>query len=607
MLSTLASVPSGVGTFVNNRRKTFSWIAGTVGGAYVLSKWTIKKIGEVAENNRKQTIDRDNLTRRFHLNQQDCQFTVSALLSTVSTQILTSMDVEACSAQLARAAAEAKALERRLAAEQEQAEQEKIRVENERVEAEAERRLKEESDEREHRANAEKEENAATTTDDDPPEQPLGTDVNANEAQVDSKEVKGDGSQSESAVLVREEPPTADPASSRSEETKVNELSASMMDSQIIAEATDSIVDAPKPALPGPLENSTATLGKSWAEVVKGEGEDNATVAEPTVTRAIDQEEQAVVAAAEPAAPSRSRAELWNDIKILSFTRTITAVYVLTLLTLQTHVQLNLLGRATYVTSVLSALPEASLSTSSLASAVDEKDSNADRDLEMALYAEKIKGQASSRRVGISKDTEQRYLTFSWWLLHRGWKQVADRVKVAVEEVVGPMGLKTPIVYGELSTLFSQIRQRIDFEEDGSIHEFTSVLFPTSPQDEYETLLSGGISEHDLRDPVPAELRRLLNETNDCLEAADCVLVRKLCLDRLFAQLVMGMEQPFSKSLTSSDHNAGVRGSRFEDVTERTARLASLLPAALEDVRELNEFSAILFSSFDRDNVAGSC
>lgn len=141
---------------------------------------------------------------------------------------------------------------------------------------------------------------------------------------------------------------------------------------------------------------------------------------------------------------------------------------------------------------------------------------------------------------------------------------------------------------------------------------------------------------------MTAELRRLLNETSDCLDAPDCTLVRKLCLDRLFTHLVLSLEAPFRPTQT----DFGAQGSRFEDVTERTARLASLLPSvarqshvilnsmpneyvqvsselgdrcrdeaptlcsllqALEDVRELTEFSAIIYSSFDRDNVRGSC
>lgn len=116
-----------------------------------------------------------------------------------------------------------------------------------------------------------------------------------------------------------------------------------------------------------------------------------------------------------------------------AFTRTITSLYIITLLTLQTHVQLNLLGRASYVSSVISTLPSSN-STESL----EMKGMSYDEDLELALYgARKDKDEG---RVGVSKETERKYLTFSWWLLHRGWKTIADRVRSAVEEVVGPYG-----------------------------------------------------------------------------------------------------------------------------------------------------------------------
>ena len=54
-------------------------------------------------------------------------------------------------------------------------------------------------------------------------------------------------------------------------------------------------------------------------------------------------------------------------------------------------------------------------------------------DLENGVTEHKI-----VRTGEISKETERMYLTFSWWLLHEGWKEVAGRVRAAVEEVVGP-------------------------------------------------------------------------------------------------------------------------------------------------------------------------
>lgn len=35
----------------------------------------------------------------------------------------------------------------------------------------------------------------------------------------------------------------------------------------------------------------------------------------------------------------------------------------------------------------------------------------------------------------IDEDIERKYLTVSWWLLHIGWRELAERVRVAVEEV----------------------------------------------------------------------------------------------------------------------------------------------------------------------------
>lgn len=120
-----------------------------------------------------------------------------------------------------------------------------------------------------------------------------------------------------------------------------------------------------------------------------------------------------------------------------------------------------------------------------------------------------------------------------------------------------------------------------------AFRSFSSVLFPPTPADELETLTSGGISPaHGHGPAVSAELRRLLNETSDTLESADCILVRTLCLDRMFAVLVGGMEAPFLSRMGGASEQ---QGSRFEDVTERTTRLASLLPSVARQSRSVLE------------------
>merc|ERR1712000_198027 len=48
------------------------------------------------------------------------------------------------------------------------------------------------------------------------------------------------------------------------------------------------------------------------------------------------------------------RKQLWNEVKITSVTRAFTLIYSLSLLIILTRIQLNLLGRLNYLSSVIS-------------------------------------------------------------------------------------------------------------------------------------------------------------------------------------------------------------------------------------------------------------
>jgi peroxin-3 len=106
----------------------------------------------------------------------------------------------------------------------------------------------------------------------------------------------------------------------------------------------------------------------------------------------------------------REKRELWNTLKVQSFTRTLASVYLVNLVTILTCVQLSLVGRYVYLDSVL---------TSNLKESTLEDDQ---------VAAEKI----------IADETERKYLTLSWYLLNIGWKDCVKRVQEGVEKVVGP-------------------------------------------------------------------------------------------------------------------------------------------------------------------------
>lgn len=99
-----------------------------------------------------------------------------------------------------------------------------------------------------------------------------------------------------------------------------------------------------------------------------------------------------------------------------AITRAFTLIYTLALLTILTRVQLNLLGRKNYLSSVVS------LSERDDSPTINLVDNEAGR----------------SYTHGVDAEINRQYLIFSWWFLNRGWKRVRDRVEAAVKEVFGP-------------------------------------------------------------------------------------------------------------------------------------------------------------------------
>lgn len=120
-----------------------------------------------------------------------------------------------------------------------------------------------------------------------------------------------------------------------------------------------------------------------------------------------------------------------------------------------------------------------------------------------------------------------------------------------------------------------------------ALDSFSPALHPPTQELEIQTLIAGGSYEPpsassasssfppthlSAADPITPALRSLLNETSDALDSPDAALVRALSLDKLFSLAIEKLEVAFRSP------TADGRGARFEDVTEKQARLASLLP-----------------------------
>jgi peroxin-3 len=131
-----------------------------------------------------------------------------------------------------------------------------------------------------------------------------------------------------------------------------------------------------------------------------------------------------------------------------AISRAFTLIYTLSLLTLLTRIQLNLLGRRNYLASVVSlASPPRQGSKINLENRDDDNFEQA---------------------YGNDFETNRKYLSFSWWLLHRGCKEIMEKVTAAVKEVFGPLNPREDITLQKLSELTVLVRKKIEgfTEED---------------------------------------------------------------------------------------------------------------------------------------------
>ncbi|KAJ5263496.1 hypothetical protein N7478_011101 [Penicillium angulare] len=301
----------------------------------------------------------------------------------------------------------------------------------------------------------------------------------------------------------------------------------------------------------------------------------------------------------------RNKTQLWNEVKITSITRSFTMVYVLSLLTIFTRIQLNLLGRRNYLSSVISLATPADNSIISL--------EDHDDDLTQTL--------------GDDISTNRRYLAFSWWLLHRGWKTLMERVQPAVEEAFGPLNPREDISLSKLSELTLQIRKTIEgnTEEERRSKKWLSALLPPTEEEDYVLRESGveGVADPSSSETA-SKLRHLLDETSDLIDSPSFSFVLTLLLNEGFSTLIdtKCANEAFKASAPAPETAPQSFDSMATvvppPVLERKTKLANLLAVMArqvhvighgpmgpneylevmdKNVRELEAFSAVIYSS----------
>ncbi|KAF2128700.1 Peroxin-3 [Dothidotthia symphoricarpi CBS 119687] len=372
--------------WLKRNRTPFAIGAGVLGAGYMVGQYVLGKLGDARARMGEERVARENLRRRFEQNQQDCTFTVLAILPTATENILDAIPVERVLEELQR--------------------------------------------------------------------------------------------------------------------QKAERLSRSVGPSEIASSAPPSVVDGGDDDA---RSSSMQTESYIHASQVVTEGDDgtpgNAEVPEERKSRK----------------STKSKAQLWNEMKITSITRAFTLLYTLSLLTLLTRIQLNLLGRRNYLASVVSLAAPQEASKINLENHDDDGFEHA---------------------YGNDFETNRRYLSLSWWLLHRGCIELIEKVQAAVTEVFGLLNPREEISLEKLSELTLEVRKRVEgaTEAERRTSKWLRYLLPSADQEDF-VLRESGMTEP-TSPTTTSSLRRLIDETSDLVDSPAFSHVLTLLLDAAFSHLI---------------------------------------------------------------------
>ena len=272
----------------------------------------------------------------------------------------------------------------------------------------------------------------------------------------------------------------------------------------------------------------------------------------------------------------KTKAQLWDELKINAITRVFTLIYTLSLLTLLTRIQLNLLGRRNYLSSVVT-LASHTISSQQPPSSTSAAQSSSiqleNRDEDAATYL-------SRASYGNDFETNRQYLTFSWWLLHRGWHRLMLQIRTAVEETFGPLNPREDVSLAQLSELTLAIRRKVEgatAAERNDKRRWLPYLLPPAEEEAFVLSQSGGDSPASPHSPA---LRRLLDETSDLLTSPHASHVLTLLFDAAFTLLIDTQIATQCYNLRDPAAEASSTGSRIEELPD-TALLKTKLASVL--------------------------
>ncbi|TID17265.1 hypothetical protein CANINC_004029 [Pichia inconspicua] len=316
-------------------------------------------------------------------------------------------------------------------------------------------------------------------------------------------------------------------------------------------------------------------------------------------------------------ANKKTKAELWQDLKIKSLTRFLTLIYSESLLIILIHLQLNIISRKSYLNAAL----------------------------KLATSQKTIKDEIDNSLIDNDESIpEQAFLSFTWWLLNKGNLKLVQLIEICIREVFNEVSLRDELGMMEFGSLVNQTQMAIEnnlkkdefyaelYEESGldehpKIEKIPKILSLLLPPEGYQlTLLQNTnslefLTTFQLQQSNADLLLKLNNELSNYLKSENVhMIVNKLATVGVSSILPKVEQTLMSKHGTKSSDMA-----RTSETTESQPNIASskwklalilgvLTPHtqelssarmdnpilyAMNNISELDSLSASVYSNFD--------
>ncbi|NXO70002.1 PEX3 factor, partial [Phainopepla nitens] len=211
-----------------------------------------------------------------------------------------------------------------------------------------------------------------------------------------------------------------------------------------------------------------------------------------------------------------NKLEIWEDLKIISFTRSIVAVYSTCMLVVLLRVQLNIIGGYIY-------LDNAAL------------------------------GKNGTTPLA-PPEVQQQYLSSIQHLLGDGMTAALLILQSTLSSFfLSSISLKQTLSLLELEQKLKDIREVVEHKDSNQIASYSPLCHYLMPDEENPLANQAcGLTERDIA------TIKLLNETRDMLESPDFSTVLSTCLNRGFSQLLDNMAEFFRPTEKDLSQNSSV-------------------------------------------------